>query len=385
VNEPPRIHDDIAFLRQHTATVLLEGPEPGTVVVLPELQARTMTSATGHPSETSFGWINRARVAEGPLPGDPNLFGGEDRLWLGPEGGPFGLFFQPGAPQTLANWRIPSAIDVPRFELVEQTPVAVEMTHQDRVTNYAGFHFDVSLRRRVEWNDRARTAMLLGMEIDEDIWHVAHSSFNTVTHVGTEPWMPATGLIAVWNLGMYNPSEAATVVIPVRGAGQSGAAIPVTLDYFGIPDARRFRADAQRRLVFFRGDGLYRSKLGVGYSDAGKVLGAWDRTCNALTIVHYNRPDDPVPGYVNNLWKMDAEPWAGDAINAYNDGPNELGSTLGPFYELETLSPALLLRPGESATHVHTTVHLQGSTEALDDIATRLFGVNLAAIDQALG
>ena len=36
---------------------------------------------------------------------------------------------------------------------------------------------------------------------------------------------------------------------------------------------------------------------------------------------------------------------------------------LGPFYELETSSPALALAPGESAEHVHRTLHFLGAQE----------------------
>ena len=51
-------------------------------------------------------------------------------------------------------------------------------------------------------------------------------------------------------------------------------------------------------------------------------------------------------------------PYSGDALNSYNDGPLEDGSQMGPFYELETSSPAAALKPGESITHSQITIHL---------------------------
>jgi len=61
---------------------------------------------------------------------------------------------------------------------------------------------------------------------------------------------------------------------------------------------------------------------------------------------------------------------------AYNDGPMAPGKPpLGPFYELETSSPALELAPKASYTHTHRTVHLHGSVGELDAIAEKLFGV----------
>jgi hypothetical protein len=75
----------------------------------------------------------------------------------------------------------------------------------------------------------------------------------------------------------------------------------------------------------------------------------------------------------------------GDAINSYNDGPSAPGAQgLGAFYELETSSPALHLKPGLSFTHVHTTFHFQGSPEELDDIALRVLGARIIQIATAL-
>ena len=49
------------------------------------------------------------------------------------------------------------------------------------------------------------------------------------------------------------------------------------------------------------------------------------------------------------MWEMQREPFKGDVINSYNDGPPAPGKPpLGPFYELETSSPALSLRPTSS-------------------------------------
>jgi len=71
-------------------------------------------------------------------------------------------------------------------------------------------------------------------------------------------------------------------------------------------------------------------------------------------------------------------------VNAYNDGPVAPGAKpLGPFYELETSSPAAALNPGESLSHVHTTIHLQGEEKDLDPIARKILGVSLEEIKQA--
>jgi hypothetical protein len=72
-------------------------------------------------------------------------------------------------------------------------------------------------------------------------------------------------------------------------------------------------------------------------------------------------------------------------VNSYNDGPPAPGAKpLGPFYELETSSPAAALGPGESLRHVHRTFHFQGPRPELDALARRLLGAPLDAIEQAL-
>ncbi len=40
-----------------------------------------------------------------------NAYGGENRLWLGPEGGRFSLFFKPGDSMVFDHWKTPAAFD----------------------------------------------------------------------------------------------------------------------------------------------------------------------------------------------------------------------------------------------------------------------------------
>ncbi len=84
------------------------------------------------------------------------------------------------------------------------------------------------------------------------------------------------------------------------------------------------------------------------------------------------------------MWELQDNPYGGDAVNSYNDGPPEPGAKpLGPFYELETSSPALALKPGESYTHVHRTIHLLGSESELNKISETVLGVTLENIKSA--
>jgi hypothetical protein len=102
-----------------------------------------------------------------------------------------------------------------------------------------------------------------------------------------------------------------------------------------------------------------------------------------LTIVQFTRPD-PARPYVNSMWEIQKQPFKGDALNSYNDGPVAPGKPpLGPFYELETSSPALALAPGEHYSHVHSTFHLVGAEADLDRIARSVLKAGLADITGA--
>ena len=67
-------------------------------------------------------------------------------------------------------------------------------------------------------------------------------------------------------------------------------------------------------------------------------------------------------------------------INSYNDGPVEDGSIMGPFYEVETSSPAAQLRPTETLTHTQRVVHIQGDKVKLASIVNEIFGLDLNKI-----
>ena len=137
-------------------------------------------------------------------------------------------------------------------------------------------------------------------------------------------------------------------------------------------------------MIFLLGDGDYRSKLGLSEKRALPQLGSWDSQRKILTIVQFSMPETAPHGYTNNLWEQQEHPYAGDVINGYNDGPNESGGKLGGFYELETVSPAYALAPGESRTHVQRTIRIEGDRKKLDAISREVFGVSLNQVESQL-
>jgi hypothetical protein len=204
---------------------------------------------------------------------------------------------------------------------------------------------------------------------------VAFQSENRITNTGPLPWTDDKGLVSIWILAMFPPTSDTVVVVPFEKAA-TGSIVNDT--YFGKVPADRLRIHEQAGYLVFRADGQYRSKIGLGPARARSVLGSYSPSAGLLTIVQYDKP----PGatrYVNSMWEIQKEPYGGDVVNSYNDGPTEPGKPpLGGFYEMESSSPAAALAPGEEAAHTHATFHFVGGPSTLDRIALQALGVRVS-------
>jgi hypothetical protein len=180
---------------------------------------------------------------------------------------------------------------------------------------------------------------------------------------------------------MYNPSPATTVVIPFRSGDEEELGPKVNDAYFGEVPPDYLRVEEQE--LFFRGDGTRRGKIGISPERSKGIAGSYDAAGKVLNIVTYNVQDSP-HGFVNSMWELQDKPYAGDVINSYNDGsPEPNKPPLGPFYELETSSPAAALPPGGTMKHVPRTFHIHGTEADLQPLAQHLLGVSLEEIKTA--
>ncbi len=374
--------EDAAFLQKHTPLIVLsDRAGKAKVAVSPAWQGRVMTSTASGDDGLSFGWINRDLIASGKLQPHINVFGGEDRFWLGPEGGQFSIFFAKGAKFELSDWFTPAVIDTMPYEVAKQSRSTATFRAAFAVTNYSGTRFDLEVNREVKLLTTKSASEKLGVRTAKDINVVAYETINRISNAGKQPWEKKSGLLSVWILGMFNPSPATTIVVPIKSGRESELGVKVTSDYFGSVPAERLVV--KEHVVYFSGDGNYRSKIGINPKRSKAVLGSYDAANKALTIVQFTQPEG-VTDYVNSLWKIQDNPFGGDAANSYNDGaPTPGANPLGPFYELESSSPAAALQPGKSLTHVHRTVHLSGPPESLDAVARAMLGVSLAEIQDA--
>lgn len=376
--------DDLAFLQKHLKDVIVLRDRAGSaqVAVVPAYQGRVMTSTADGPGGASFGWVNRDLIAAGKFEQHINVFGGEDRFWLGPEGGQFSIFFAKDVPFDLEHWFTPAPIDTEPFEIVSKSASRAVFRREFPLVNYSGTHFRVEVSREVRLVAPAAAVSKLGAKLPDAVKAVGFETVNTVRNRGKGPWTEDRGLLSIWILGMFNASPSTTVVIPFVKGPEADLGPIVNDTYFGkVPAERLVVRDG---VLYFAADANCRSKIGIPPRRAKPVLGSYDAASQTLTLVTYTLPKGAT-NYVNSMWELQKQPFAGDVVNSYNDGPPKPGAKqLGKFYELETSSPALALGPGARATHTHQTLHLQGPEAALDPIAQTVLGVSLDQIKRAL-
>ncbi len=373
---------DVRFLRQHTQVIVLTDPTgQAQVAVAPQWQGRVMTSTARGENGVSFGWVNRKLIASHQLQPHINVFGGEDRFWLGPEGGQFSIFFAMDAPFDLEHWFTPAPIDTEAYEVIDLAPDRLVCRHRFDLKNYSGTAFQVEVTRTVRLLSAEETQSQIGGQPLSGAKAMAFETINTLRNVGSAAWTKDSGLLSIWILGMFNASPKSTVVVPFKAGPESDLGPAVNDAYFGQVPADRLKV--LDGVAYFRADAQHRSKIGVSPRRAKPVLGSYDSQGRALTLVRFTLPEG-VSDYVNSAWEIQAQPYGGDVVNSYNDGAPAPGAEqLGRFYELESSSPALALQPGESATHRHLTVHVQGAVPALDQVAQSTLGVKLEDVRQA--
>lgn len=379
---------DAAFLAQHRETIVLSDPAGrAKIAVVPEFQGRVMTSTARGDKGTSFGFIKDELVASRDVQKGINPYGGEDRFWVGPEGGQFSIFFPPGVPeQSLTYWQTPAFIDTLPFSVTSKSATSVAFNNRFQFSNASGFAFDIDIARTITLADSAVLLAKAGLK-PGDVDAVSYESHNVIKNMGKD-WKPETGLLSVWILGMFKPSPTTAVIIPTS-ADPAGTKAALNDKYFGEVPADRLRIVARTgttggSAVLFKGDGLQRGKIGLKPSVTLPVIGSYDPARGVLTIVEFTFHHADAP-YVNSMWEAkQASPYAGDVTNSYNDGPSKPGAApFGPFYELETSSPALALKSGASGSHTSRTTHIQGDAAKLDTICKSILGITLAQAENA--
>ena len=373
-------YDAAFFSKNKIETIeLRDGQSKACLLLVPGYQGRVMTSTVNGADGTSFGWINYNLIESGNVSNQFNPYGGEERLWLGPEGGPFSVYFRKGSEQIFSSWVVPKEIDTEPFEVVSKSRDRVSFIRNFELTNASGTKLKIGIERNVKLLTVGETELALGLSIDTSLAFVGYESENILINKGQNDWTEQTGALSVWMLAMFNPSPGGVVFIPYKQGSAEESGKIVSDDYFGkVPSDRLIVNDG---IMFFKTDGKYRSKIGISPKRAMPYCGSYDPEKLVLTLLWYSAPETPSK-YVNSKWGSQTDPFSGDAVNSYNDGPVADGSIMGPFYEIESSSPAAMLPAGGRITHKQRIFHITGSEEQLSKITEKLFSHSLSEINK---
>jgi hypothetical protein len=369
---------DATFLKKNLAGLIeLSDSNTGAKVLLcASYQGRVLTSGA-NDSDNSFGWINYDLISSQKKKAQFNPIGGEERFWIGPEGGQYAFYFKNGDSFNITHWQVPAIIDTLPYNVVDSNSSGATFTKEGVMTNYSGNSFHINITRSVHILPKSSVENQLQISIPQTIKFVAYESNNEIKNTGAD-WKKENGLPSIWLLSMMTPSDETGVCIPFEKNKNSHQYI--TDNYFGaVPPDRLVIKDS---VLFLKCDGKYRSKIGLSPVIAKPFAASFDFKRNILTILHFEI--DKNAAYVNSKWEMQKEPFKGDVINSYNDGPLADGSQLGPFYEIESSSSAKELKKGESLVHKQMICHFEGDYQSLNAVAQKLLGINLDEIKSSL-
>ena len=368
---------DLNYLSTKDSLIVLKGENDNAqVIVSPKYQAKVFTSTADGLSGRSMGFVGYKAFDQATPDEHMNGFGGENRFWLGPEGGQYSIYFEPGKEQVYNNWHTPKPIDIEPWTLSTATGQKVTMKKEMEVKNYVGTQLKLNVNRTIELLNPDRIKSLLSIELNDKVKSVAYSTQNVITNMNDFEWTNKTGTICIWMLDMFVPAPKAVTVIPFNAGDEEGMGKIVTSDYFGEIPANRLAVKGNT--LYFKTDGNYRGKLGLNSFRTTGIAGNYDPDSKRLTITTFGVEKGAT--YLNQEWNPTKNPLVGDAMNAYNDGPLEDGSIMGPFLEVESCSPAAFLKSGESQSHAHNVYHFIGEASYLDPIAKKLLGVSIEEI-----
>ena len=359
--------------------MLKSNDEQSQIILSAKYQAKVFTSTANGLEGNSHGFVNYNFFDAGVVDEHMNGFGGENRFWLGPEGGGYSIYFEPETEQIYNNWHTPKAIDIEEWVVKNTTNKEATFIKDMVLNNYKGIQLDLSVERTISLLTENDINSKLNINIPEAVNTVAYSTLNTITNNNDFAWNSETGTVCIWMLDMYNPSDSAVTVIPYNEGDESEVGPIVKSDYFGEIPSERLISD--NGVIYFKTDGESRGKLGMNAFRTTGLAGNYDPISKRLTIVTFDVNPNAV--YLNQEWNPKSDPLTGDALNAYNDGPLEDGSIMVPFLELESSSPAAFLEPNQSLSHNHNVFHFVGEESDLAPIAEKLLGVSLLKVKTA--
>lgn len=368
------LSEDLRYLKRFTNVVLLEAASGARVVVAPDYQARVMTSSP-HRDGPSLGWINRAFLGANTSGTAYDNYGGEERLWFGPQGGPSG-FFQPAAGDARSPaWQVPDGLQAAGWSVSGHGASFVTLECLLTLTNRQRNRFAMRVEREIRLLSASKLEGLLGTALPAELGWVAYESNNRITNIGDSAWDPGSQSLHPWLLGTFPASrEACAFLISQRPAGVSPVA-PQAAGAELVSEAETGGTADVDSLPRLRCDGERAARIQLACDKALGWAASYAPHQRRLTLLGI-RWEAPVPAGPRGS----SPPAPCDAgWLAASNGGRDPGEGLCPagVYELEASAPLLALAPGETTEARRTAVHLVGDARGLSAAAGPSLGFDL--------
>ncbi|MBI4583791.1 MAG: hypothetical protein HY717_07190 [Planctomycetes bacterium] len=358
----------------------LKGEGDSRILVAPSLQGRILTTKVG--AVESAGFLCLSDIAEGEVHEQFNNFGGQDRFWIGPEAGSFGIYFKPGEEVDRKHWKVPDDLNKGPMEVVSANDQQVVLSRGMAFTNYLGNSFKAKVQRELGSIPAQKLNEEIGLPLPAGLSYAGSYSLNTLTNAGEAKWEKDKGLLCIWILGQFNAGPKAVIIGPFKPGDSPELGPRFNDDYFGkvsVETPERFKVVGNA--VLFRADAQKEGKFGIGARRSTGFAGAYDREKSLLILVKFDVHAEGT--YASFSWAKDnPKPYTGDAFQSYNSDSTTPEGSKYPFFELESVSPVKELAPGESLVHRHATFCFQGEREQLKAVAEKVLGVSLEEIEK---
>src|SRR5690554_5181505 len=194
---------DLNYLSEKDSIILLKSDnEQSQIILSAKYQAKVFTSTTKGLEGNSHGFVNYNFFDAGIVDEHMNGFGGENRFWLGPEGGQYSIYFAPGSEQVYDNWHTPKAIDIKAWGTKNVTKKEATFTKEMELPNYVGRTLHLEVDRRITLLEDGQVEQGLSVTIPEGVSSVAYATENKITNRNDFEWTEETGTVCIWMLDM---------------------------------------------------------------------------------------------------------------------------------------------------------------------------------------
>jgi len=268
------------------APLLLVGRRAGLqVVCAPTLVGRVMSCAFDAQRSDTLGWIGVEAIERGAVDPVFNNFGGEERIWFGPEGSQFGLHFA-DKEQSFAAYRVQPAMSSLPYTLLRLSPQQdfLVMFSRIELSNLQGTRFTLDVERTV----RLVEVSPYQLGVDGGVETIGFQSETLITNIGPRSIGAETGYLSCWTPGTHSNRAGSFVVMPFRATEAHEEGDPVLRDYFkhfcvgGRFPAERWRIGHDHAVL--KSDGKCRVKVSIGPKRALNRIGSVGMDGTELTI-----------------------------------------------------------------------------------------------------